>query len=133
MKEKIKRIENMPDTKKVLIIEDDNMISSMYRTKLEQDGYEVVIANNGAEGLDKVRESMPDIILLDVIMPQLDGFTVLKELRENMNINVPIVMLTNLGTEEDQKKGNDLGASDYLVKANLTPSQVSETIQKNLQ
>jgi DNA-binding response OmpR family regulator len=123
----------MPDTKKVLIIEDDNMISSMYRTKLEQDGYEVVIANNGAEGLDKVRESMPDIILLDVIMPQLDGFTVLKELRENMNINVPIVMLTNLGTEEDQKKGNDLGASDYLVKANLTPSQVSETIQKNLQ
>ena len=123
----------MPDTKKVLIIEDDNMISSMYRTKLEQDGYNVVIANNGAEGLDKVREAIPDIILLDVIMPQLDGFTVLKELRESMNITVPIVMLTNLGTEEDQKKGNDLGASDYLVKANLTPSQVSETVKKNLQ
>ncbi len=122
----------MLDTKKVLIIEDDNMISSMYRTKLEQDGYNVIIANDGAEGLDKARERMPDIILLDVIMPQLDGFTVLKELRENMNVKVPIVMLTNLGTDEDQEKGYNLGASDYLVKANLTPSQVSETIQKNL-
>lgn len=122
----------MPDTKKVLIIEDDNMISSMYKTKLEQDGYAVEVANNGAEGLEKAKVVEADIILLDVIMPQLDGFTVLEELRQNMKVTVPIIMLTNLGTEEDQEKGNKLGATDYLVKSNLTPAQVSETIAKNL-
>lgn len=122
----------MPDTKKVLIIEDDNMISSMYKTKLEQDGYVVEVANNGAEGLDKVKEVHPDIILLDVIMPQLDGFTVLEELRGKMKISVPIIMLTNLGTEEDRAKGDRLGATSYLVKSSLTPGQVSETVTKNL-
>jgi DNA-binding response OmpR family regulator len=122
----------MPDTKKVLIIEDDNMISSMYKTKLEQDGYTVEVANNGAEGVEKAKEVDADIILLDVIMPQLDGFTVLEELRQNMKISVPIIMLTNLGTEEDREKGNKLGATDYLVKSNLTPTQVSEAVTKNL-
>ena len=122
----------MPDTKKVLIIEDDTMISSMYKTKLEQDGYTVIIANNGSEGLEKVKEENPDIILLDVIMPQLDGFTVLEEMRGNLGITVPIIMLTNLGTDEDMAKGDKLGATDYLVKSSLTPTQVSENVSKNL-
>lgn len=122
----------MPDTKKVLIIEDDTMISSMYRTKLEQDGYKVTVAENGSEGLEKVKAEIPDIILLDVIMPQLDGFTVLEELRGNMKISVPIIMLTNLGTDEDRAKGDKLGATDYLVKSTLTPTQVSEIVEKKL-
>ncbi|MDO8260634.1 MAG: response regulator [Candidatus Magasanikbacteria bacterium] len=122
----------MSDTKKVLIIEDDTMISSMYKTKLEQDGYAVVCADNGSEGLEKAKVENADIILLDVIMPQLDGFTVLEEMRGKMGIKVPIIMLTNLGTEEDRAKGEKLGATDYLVKASITPSQVSELVAKNL-
>ena len=122
----------MSDTKKVLIIEDESMISSMYKTKLEQDGYTVVTANNGSDGLAVAKVEIPDIILLDVIMPQLDGFTVLEELRVNMGIKVPIIMLTNLGTDEDKEKGGKLGATDYLVKSSLTPAQVSEMVTKNL-
>jgi len=122
----------MPDTKKVLIIEDDAMISSMYKTKLEQDGYQVECANNGAEGLEKAKLADADIILLDVIMPQLDGFSVLEELRSKMGIKVPIIMLTNLGTEEDREKGAKMGATDYLVKSSITPGQVSELVAKNL-
>lgn len=122
----------MPDTKKVLIIEDDAMISSMYKTKLEQDGYQVECANNGAEGLEKAKSADADIILLDVIMPQLDGFSVLEELRSKMGIKVPIIMLTNLGTEEDREKGAKMGATDYLVKSSITPAQVSELVAKNL-
>lgn len=118
--------------KKVLIIEDDTMISSMYRTKLEQDGYEVSVANNGVEGIEQAQDFNPDLIMLDVIMPQLDGFSVLQDLREDKKIKVPIVMLTNLGTEEDVEKGQKMGASDYLVKASLTPSQVSEAVKKHL-
>lgn len=122
----------MPDTKKVLIIEDDVMISSMYKTKLEQDGYTVVTADNGSEGLEKAGVEKADIILLDVIMPQLDGFTVLEELRGKMGVKVPIIMLTNLGTDEDKTKGGQLGATDYIVKSSVTPAQVSELVAKNL-
>lgn len=122
----------MPDTKKVLIIEDDPMISSMYKTKLEQEGYQVECANNGAEGLEKAKTAVADIILLDVIMPQLDGFSVLEELRGKLGIKVPIIMLTNLGTEEDREKGAKMGATDYLVKSSITPAQVSELVAKNI-
>lgn len=122
----------MPDTKKVLIIEDDTMISSMYKIKLEQDGYTVSVANNGSEGLDMVKVEKPDIILLDVIMPQLDGFTVLEEMRGHLKLKMPIIMLTNLGTDEDRLKGEKLGATNYLVKSSLTPAQVSEAVSNNL-
>ena len=122
----------MADTKKVLIVEDDTLISSMYKIKLEQDGYAVVVANNGSEGLVKVKAEKPDIILLDIIMPQLDGFTVLEGMRGKLGIKAPIIMLTNLGTEEDRAKGEKLGATDYLVKSSVTPAQVSENVTKNL-
>jgi two-component system alkaline phosphatase synthesis response regulator PhoP len=121
-------------SKKILIIEDDNMISSMYKTKLTQDGYEVFVAANGAQGLDLAMQEHPDLILLDIILPQLDGFSVLQELKSNKasTKDIPVIMLTNLSTEEDKDKGAKFGATDYLVKASLTPSQVSDTVKKYL-
>lgn len=117
--------------KKILIVEDDEMISLMYKTKLEQEGFFVFLANNGAQGLSMAMSQNPDLVLLDVIMPQLDGFSVLRELRASASMkNTPIIMLTNLGTDEDKKKGNEYGATDYLVKANLTPAQVCDAIKK---
>jgi len=119
--------------KKILVIEDDEMISSMYKTKFEDNGYIVFTANNGVEGLEIAKRERPDIIMLDIILPQLDGFSVLKELKENSETKeVPVVMLTNLGTEEDKEKGDRLGAAGYLVKANLTPAEVSKEIKKYL-
>lgn len=119
--------------KKVLLVEDDKMISSMYETKLKQEGYSVSTADNGATAIELAVQEKPDIVLLDVILPQLDGFSVLQELRGNASLkNTPIIMLTNLGTTEDKEKGEKLGATDYLVKANLTPGQVGEKIKEYL-
>lgn len=123
----------MSDNKKVLVIEDDEIISSMYKTKLEQDGYTVLTADNGGDGLEMAKNNKVDIILLDIIMPQLDGFTVLDELKAHANTKkTPVIMLTNLSTEEDRKKGEEKGAAGYWVKAQLTPSQVSQQINEFL-
>ncbi|MEA3464072.1 MAG: response regulator [Patescibacteria group bacterium] len=123
----------MPKKKKILIVEDDQIISSMYKTKLEADSFEVLIADNGADGLKLAKEQMPGIVMLDIILPQLDGFSVLEALKKNQATkNIPVVMLTNLGTDEDKVKGKKLGAVDYLVKANLTPTQIEEKIKQYL-
>jgi CheY-like chemotaxis protein len=120
--------------KKVLVVEDDNMISAMYKTKLEQDGFIVVTADNGAQGVALAKSEKPDIIMMDVILPQLDGFSALEAIKNDPKTKkIKVVMLTNLGTNEDKQKGEALGAVDYLVKANLTPAQVSEAIKKYLQ
>ncbi len=119
--------------KKILVVEDDAMISSMYKTKFESDGFDVLIADNGAVGFELAKKEKPDIIMLDVILPQLDGFSVLDNIKKDKNIkNIPVIMLTNLGTEEDKAKGKKMGALDYLVKASLTPGQVSEKIKQRL-
>jgi DNA-binding response OmpR family regulator len=118
---------------KVLIVEDDIMISNMYRIRLETEGYQVFVANDGSQGLDSALKEKPDLILLDVMLPQIDGFSLLKELRLKAAFKkTPIILLTNLGTSEDKEKGEQFGATDYLVKANLTPAQVNETVQKYL-
>ena len=117
---------------KILVVEDDQILNLMYKTKLESEGYEVVIAENGSQALELVSPEI-ELVLLDVIIPQLDGFSVLAELKKNeLTKNIPVIMLTNLGTDEDRKKGESLGAVDYLLKVNLTPEQISETIKKYL-
>ncbi|MBU0636769.1 MAG: response regulator [Patescibacteria group bacterium] len=119
--------------KKILIVEDDGMISSMYKIKLEIDGFKVIIANNGAEGLELIKKEQPDLVMLDVILPQIDGFSVLEELKKEESTKlIPVIMLTNLGTEEDKDKGEKMGAVDYLIKASLTPAQLSIKIKKYL-
>ena len=119
--------------KKILVVEDDSMISSMYKTKFEADGFEVLIADNGVMGLELAKKAKPDIIMLDVILPQLDGFSVLEQIKKDKATkNIPVIMLTNLGTNEDKKKGEIMGASGYLVKASLTPGQISEKIKQAL-
>ncbi|MDP2709277.1 MAG: response regulator [bacterium] len=119
--------------KTILVVEDDSMISSMYKTKFEADGFSVLIADNGAVGLESAKKAKPDIIMLDVILPQLDGFSVLEAIKKDAAMKkIPVIMLTNLGTDEDKKKGEKLGALDYLVKASLTPAQVSAKIKQAL-
>jgi len=121
------------NSKKILVVEDDSMISSMYKTKFEVDGFDVFVADNGVLGLELAKKEKPDIIMLDIILPQLDGFSVLEQIKQDKTIkDTPVIMLTNLGTEEDKKKGEKMGALDYLVKASLTPGQVSEKIKQAL-
>ena len=124
----------MTDQKtKVLIIEDEEMLVNMYISKFKKEGYLTEKATNGRVGLEQAKNIKPDIILLDIMMPEIDGFMVLKNLKADTDTkNIPVIMLTNLGQEEDIKKGNQLGATDYLIKANLTPAQVVEKVKKTL-
>ncbi len=123
----------MSDKTKVLIIEDEEMLVNMYISKFEKEGYQAEKASNGRIGLEQAKKINPDIILLDIMMPEMDGFMVLKNLKKDTSTkNSPIIMLTNLGQEEDIEKGNKLGATDYLVKANLTPAQVVDKVKEIL-
>jgi len=116
--------------KKILLIEDEEMLATMYKTKFEKEGVSIDVASDGEAGLAMAEASQYGIVLVDIIMPKLDGFAVLKKLRSlPQYAATPIMMLTNLGQEEDIAKGKQLGATDYLVKANFTPSQVLEKIQ----
>jgi len=118
---------------KVAIIEDDLVISQMYRMKFEGAGLEVKMAGNGARGVELVEDFKPDIILLDLQMPEMDGTTALEIIRKKpWGKNIPVIILTNLGEEEAPKKLKDLGIHSYIVKANLTPNQVLERVKKAL-
>lgn len=120
--------------KKILIVEDDEAINSMYQTKLKQEGYIPLTAMDGAAALEVAKKEKPDLILLDVILPQIDGFTVLEELKKGKETEkIPVIMLTNLGTEEDREKASKLGATDYIVKASLTPTEIGKAIKKYLE
>lgn len=117
---------------RIVIIEDDEMLNNMYSQKFKMAGYEVFSAFNGQDGLVLSDKEKPDLIILDIIMPKMDGFAVLKRLRKNeATKKIPVLLLTNLGQEDDVKKGRELGAQDYFIKANHTPSEIIEKV-KNL-
>ena len=117
---------------KILLIDDDPFIVDMYVLKLKEGRFEVEIARDGKEGVKKAREFNPDIILLDIVMPGLDGFGVLEELRKDGGRH-KIILLTNLGQKEDVERGMRLGADDYIIKAHFTPSEVLEKVNALLQ
>jgi len=111
--------------KKIAIIEDDQVISQMYRMKFEADGFEVQLADNGERGVALVQAFNPDLILLDLKMPQMDGTEALTEIRaHDWGKTIPVIILTNLGEEEAPKILRKLGIHSYIVKAELTPKQV---------
>lgn len=108
---------------KILLIDDDPFITDMYVLKLKDEHFVVDVAHTGTDGVEKARAFMPDIILLDIVMPGIDGFQTLEQLRKT-GLPFKIIMLTNLGQKEDVERGMKLGANDYLIKAHFTPSEV---------
>lgn len=116
---------------KIAIIEDDAVISQMYRMKFEADGFDVRIAGNGKVGVELVRSFKPDIILLDIQMPEMNGTEALKQIRaQDTSKTTPVIVLTNLGEEEAPSELRTLGIHSYIVKANLTPRQVVAHIKE---
>jgi len=127
-------------TKKILVVEDEHQIADIISFNLQREGYEVYTCYDGADGFKNAEEKNPDLILLDVMLPHMDGFTVCKELRAK-KIEIPIIMLTARGDEEDKVLGLELGADDYItkpfsikelmarVKANIRRSHIDTPIE----
>jgi DNA-binding response OmpR family regulator len=118
---------------KIAIVEDDPVISQMYRMKFEAEGFDVQLADNGKRGVLMAESFRPDIILLDLQMPEMTGEEALKEIRaEEWGKTVPVIILTNLGAEEAPKTLSSLGIHSYIVKADLTPRQVVDRVKTAL-
>lgn len=119
--------------KKILIVDDEPSILEVYSTMLTQLGYKVFTAINGKKGLDMIGKILPDLVLLDVVMPVADGFDVLKEIKNDPVLaRIPVILLTNLANKEDKDEGYKLGASDYLMKVQYSPSRLAEKVKKFL-
>lgn len=118
---------------RIAIIEDDPVISQMYRMKFEADDFEVQLADNGKRGVALVQSFKPDLILLDLQMPTMDGTEALTEIRSHeWGKDIPVIILTNLGEEEAPKSLRALGIHSYIVKADLTPKQVVGRVKESL-
>lgn len=117
----------------ILIVEDDKFLRDLLVHKLEEKDYQTEVAIDGEEGYQKINQLKPDLVLLDLILPGVDGFEVLKKVHENSElVQIPIIILSNLGQQEEIEKGLSLGAKDYLIKAHFTPEEVVARIKKVL-
>ncbi len=113
---------------KVLIVEDDLFLANLLSLRFKKEGFEVIQAFSGVEALKKLEEIRPSVVLLDIILPQKNGFEVLEAIAQNPQIsNIPVIIVSNLGQESDIEKGKTLGAMDYYVKARLS---IDELVSK---
>jgi DNA-binding response OmpR family regulator len=118
---------------KVAIVEDDAAISQMYRIKFEAEGYEVETAENGKLGLSLIEDMKPDIVLLDLMMPEMNGEEMLKKLRAtSWGKDIKVIILTNMGESEAPASIKDMNVSAFILKANMTPRQVAELVKEQL-
>jgi CheY-like chemotaxis protein len=118
---------------KLLLIEDDPLMNRMYRKVFASRGFEVDVAHDGEEGLKKVFDFMPNLILLDIMMPKINGMEVLKQLKDNPKTkNIKVILLTNLGIEEEIKRAEKLGAVRCLIKSDQDPIKVADVVIEEL-
>jgi len=118
---------------KIIFIEDDPFLSDIYMTKFEEVGYDIDMAGDGEEGLKKIREIKPDIVLLDIVLPKKNGLEVLEEIKNDDALkHIPVLVLSNLGIDQNFDKAKSLGAAGYLVKSQYTPSEVVAEVEKIL-
>lgn len=118
--------------KKILIIDDHEEIREMYGSVFTARGYEVYAESNGLTGAMKAAEITPDVILLDIMMPQMDGFAVLEAMNQNENLCCKVLIISNLENEQDEKRALELGALKFLRKSEYTPDQVVQEVEKIL-
>ena len=118
---------------KILIVEDDLFIRELYERQLSLEGYEVSTAEDGEIGLNRITESIPDLLLLDIMLPKVSGLDLLRTIKAKEETkNIPVILLTNLGQDSVIKEGFNLGADGYLIKSAYTPDQIIEEVKKFL-
>lgn len=118
----------------ILLVEDDKFLEDIFSTRLQNEGFNVIVAGDGEVGLKLASEKHPHLILLDIILPQMDGWEVLEKLQGlELVKDIPVILLTNLGHEEDVEKGLKSGAAGYLIKAQYTPTEVINKVKEVLE
>lgn len=124
----------MDEGKTILLVDDDLTLREMYEERLKTEGFTIVQASNGEEALSKAKEIKPSIILLDVMMPKINGFDVLKDLKTDPELkHIPVIILTALIQDVDRVQGNKLGAADYIVKSETMPGEVITKIRNAME
>ena len=119
---------------KILLIEDDSFLLSMYTAKFELENFKVITAEDGEKGLELAAKELPDVILLDIMLPIIGGFEVLQRLKSDEELEkIPVILLTNLSQKNDIDKGLDMKAEDYLIKSHFTPSEVVDKVKQILE
>lgn len=123
----------MAQKKKILLVEDDSFMIKILADKIVRNGFEIKTADDGEECLKKLESYKPDLILLDLIMPRVDGYEVLHRLKESQWHDIPVIVLSNLGEKEEIDHALELGAKSFMVKANFTTSEIIEKMNSMLQ
>jgi DNA-binding response OmpR family regulator len=120
--------------KKILLVEDDPFLIDIYTTKLKESGFLVEVASEGEEAVRKVKENAFDLVLLDIVLPKLDGWEVLRKIKAESKLKtLKVIIISNLSQKEEVEKGINLGAAKYLIKAPYTPSEIVEEIKEILE
>lgn len=119
--------------KKILVVEDETIMLNLLRRKLMTEGYDVYAAKDGQEGLDKMKEVKPDLVLLDIVMPKLNGLEVLEKMQQDNELKrIPVIVISNSGQPVEIDKARKFGARDWLVKTEFDPQEVSEKVVKQI-
>lgn len=117
----------------ILIAEDDQFLASAYKLKFDKENISVTLAQDGQEALELIYQNTPDLVLLDLVMPIKDGFAVLSDLKDSEQYkNIPIIIASNLGQDEEIQKGLAMGATDYIVKSNTSLEEIVQKVHKIL-
>lgn len=120
--------------KKILLVEDEELIQKLLQRRLGAEGFEVMSAKDGQEGLAAMRQTRPDVVLLDIVMPRKNGFQVLEEMQKDENLrNIPAIIISNSGQPVELDRAKQLGAKDWLIKTEFDPQEVTEKIRKQLE
>ena len=119
--------------KKILFIEDEEILLTLLQKKLTNEGYEVSIARDGKQGLKKIREELPDLVLLDILMPRMSGFEVMEEMNKDAKLKkIPVIVISNSGQPLEIDRIRGLGAKDWLIKTQFNPQEVVEKVKKQI-
>lgn len=123
----------MPNQKKILLVEDEPLLANLLRHRLEKEGFKVLLALDGEKALSVLRETKPDLILLDIILPKISGFELMETIKSDVQLEkAPIIIISNLGQDSDIQKGQSLGAIQYFVKAKVSIDELINQVKNFL-
>ncbi len=120
--------------KKILIIEDEKIISELLERKLLRENYDVAVTTNGLDGLDQMKKEKPDLVLLDIIMPKMGGFEVMEQMIQDRELkNIPVIVISNSGQPVEIDRVKKMGAKDWLIKTEFDPQEVLEKVRRQIE